>query len=92
MKTPGSRSGSSSPPRGTITRIAAKRKPPASPAEKLAAAGIDLPQLLTELQQLSPVNASRVVKLHDRIDTGEYEIDTRRVAQKLLDLEKSLDD
>lgn len=46
---------------------------------------------MQELQQLSPINASRVVKLHDRIGAGEYVLDANRIAAKLLDFENSLD-
>lgn len=77
---------------GSITRLSSKRKRAASPAERLAAEGIDMAHLLTELEQLSEVNASRVVKLHDQIAAGEYTIDSRRVAQKMIDFEASLDD
>jgi len=77
---------------GSITRLSSKRKRSASPAERLATEGVDMPHLLTELEQLSEVNASRVVKLHDRIAAGEYIIDSRRVAQKMIDFEASLDD
>ena len=80
------------PGKGNITRIAAKPIPAPSATQTLAAEGIDVPQLLDELQQLSPVNASRVVKLHDQIAAGEYKVNARRVAAKLMQLERSLDD
>lgn len=79
------------PGKGTITHMTAKRKPSASAAALLAAEGIDLPHVMQELQQLSPINASRVVKLHDRIGAGEYVLDANRIAAKLLDFENSLD-
>lgn len=71
--------------------MASRRKRPVSATELLADEGIDLAQVLGELEQQSIVNASRVVKLHDRIGAGEYAIDSPRVARKLLRLEKSLD-
>ncbi len=77
--------------KGTITHMTSKRKPVASATELLAAEGVDLPQVMQDLQQLSPINASRVVKLHDRIGAGEYVLDANRIAAKLLDFENSLD-
>lgn len=80
------------PGKGTITRMTAKRRQPVSAASRLEAEGIDLPQVMHELEQLSEVNASRVVKLHERIATGEYELDSARIAAKLLAFEKALHD
>lgn len=71
--------------------MASRRKRDATAAELLAAEGIDLADVVQELEQLSPVNASRVVKLHDRIGANEYALDSRRIAGKLLKFEKSLE-
>lgn len=71
--------------------MASRRKPDASAAELLAAEGINVADVIHELQQLSPVNASRVVKLHDRIEAGEYKLDSKRIAEKLMKFEKSLE-
>lgn len=90
MKTKNSKSSSTARTTGSITPMASRRKRSASAAELLAAEGIDLAAVVHELEQLSPVNASRVVKLHDRIGAREYPLDSRRIASKLLQFEKSL--
>lgn len=92
VKTRTLKSTSATSTKGSITRMASRRKRPVSATELLADAGIDLAQVMGDLDQQSAVNASRVVKLHDRIAAGEYAIDTVRVAGKLLRFEKSLDE
>lgn len=77
---------------GRIVRLVSKRKRPATNAEQWQAAGLDLAQTVQELEQLVTVDATRVVKLHQRISAGEYVIDGERVAGKLLDFESSLPD
>lgn len=49
-----------------------------------------LRQIEEQLENLSEVNASKVVDLHNRIEAGEYEINPERIARKLLDLESEL--
>ncbi len=71
--------------------MAARKKPDATAGELLAAEGIELKSVMQELQQLSAVNASRVVKLHNRIEGGEYKLDSSRIAEKLLNFENSLE-
>jgi len=75
---------------GTITRLPSKRARTVSPVERCKAEGIDLPQVMSELEQTSAVNASRVVKLHDRIAAGEYSINAARLSQQILDFESRL--
>lgn len=91
VKAKTSKTSTSTPSKATITRMASRRKPDASAAELLAAEGINVADVIHELQQLSPVNASRVVKLHDRIEAGEYKLDSKRIAEKLMKFEKSLE-
>lgn len=91
VKAKTSKPNASTPRKATITRMASRRKPSATPDELLAAEGIDLKSVIQELQQQSEVNASKVVKLHTRIEGGEYKIDSKGIAEKLLKLETSLD-
>ena len=91
VKAKTSRTSTSTQRKASITRMASRRKPDATPDELLAAEGIDLKSVMQELQQQSDVNASRVVKLHTRIEGGDYEIDSNVIAEKLLKLETSLD-
>ncbi len=81
-----------------VTYLSAGRKPGtkqriADSQEKLESlhAIVDLEELKLAMQQLPDVNASRLVNLHERIEAGEYSIDSDRLAAKLIDLESSLD-
>lgn len=49
-----------------------------------------LKRLRESIDQLPEINATRVVQLHQRIMAGEYQVDTDRVAEKLLNLESLL--
>ncbi|MDP6651100.1 MAG: flagellar biosynthesis anti-sigma factor FlgM [Gammaproteobacteria bacterium] len=42
------------------------------------------------ISQLPEIDATRVVRLHDRIMAAEYTVDSERLAQKLLTLETAL--
>jgi len=39
---------------------------------------------------LPEVNSARVTELRDKINAGEYQIDSRRLADKILAFEKNL--
>jgi len=91
VKAKTSKTSTSTQSKATITRMASRRKTDATAAELLAAEGIELKSVLQELHQLPDVNASRVVKLHSRIEGGEYKLDSNRIAEKLLNFEKSLE-
>ncbi len=52
---------------------------------------IDMNVLESRIKQLPDIDAARVVELHNRIMAGEYEIDSERLAGKILDLESSID-
>ena len=43
------------------------------------------------IKQLPEVDTARVVELHTRIMAGEYEVDSARLAGKLLDLESGFE-
>lgn len=51
---------------------------------------VDLAELKEKIDQLPDINAARVVKLHDRITAGEYEIDIPALVDKMLNFERSL--
>jgi len=42
------------------------------------------------IEQLPDMDATRLVQLHQRISAGEYTIDTQRLVDKLIDLEREL--
>ena len=52
---------------------------------------IDLDELRAALDELSTINATKVVSLHRRIVNGDYKVDSERLAEKLMELEASLD-
>ena len=51
---------------------------------------VDLSALENTIKQLPDVDTSRVVSLHERLETGEYCIDYEELVQKLLTLEEQL--
>lgn len=59
-------------------------------AEELDALRKQLEDLEEQLSQLPEVNASKVVDLHNRIESGSYEIDPDRLAEKLAQLESEI--
>jgi len=52
---------------------------------------IDLDELRGALDELPTINATKVVSLHRRIVNGDYKVDSERLAEKLMELEASLD-
>lgn len=52
---------------------------------------IDLDELRAALDELPTINATKVVSLHRRIFNGDYKVDSDRLAEKLMELEASLD-
>ena len=52
---------------------------------------IDLDELRAALDELPTINATKVVSLHRRIVNGDYKVDSDRLAEKLMELEASLD-
>ena len=62
-----------------------------SDAVALSSPALDLQMLKSAIEQLPEINAARVVDLHHRIIASEYKVDARRLAKKMLALEKSLD-
>lgn len=64
---------------------------PSKDTVALSTQAIDISALESRIQQLPDIDAARVVELHNRIMAGEYEIDSERLAGKILDLESSFD-
>jgi negative regulator of flagellin synthesis FlgM len=52
---------------------------------------VDMHALEQRIKQLPEVDTARVVELHTRIMASEYEVDSARLAGKLLDLESSFE-
>lgn len=52
--------------------------------------GEQLRRLEETIAQLPEINATRVVQLHQRIMNGDYEVDSDRLAEKLMGLEQLL--
>lgn len=52
---------------------------------------IDLDELRAAIDELPELNATKVVALHRRIVNGDYKVDAERLAEKLIELESSLD-
>ena len=63
----------------------------ASPEDAVAlnSQAIDMGALESRIKQLPNIDAARVVELHNRIIANEYEIDSKRLAGKIIDLESS---
>jgi negative regulator of flagellin synthesis FlgM len=57
----------------------------------LSPQAVDLNALEQRIKQLPDIDAARVVDLHHRITSGVYSLDSDSIAQKILDLESSID-
>lgn len=60
------------------------------PAERVLRS-IDMGKLEAEIHESPTINASKIVDIHRRIIAGEYKIDTKRLAEKVIELESILD-
>jgi negative regulator of flagellin synthesis FlgM len=49
----------------------------------------DLQALETRIRELPEVNATRVTELRDKINSGQYNVDSARLADKILAFELS---
>jgi flagellar biosynthesis anti-sigma factor FlgM len=49
-----------------------------------------LARLREQIEQLPDIDASKIVRLHERIMRGEYQIDSDSIADKLSDFESEL--
>ena len=73
------------------TRPRSRSRMTNSDAVALSSPALDLQMLKSAIEQLPEINAARVVELHHRIIASEYKLDAKRLAKKMLALEKSLD-
>ena len=53
--------------------------------------GADASRLELEINQLSSIDASRMVNIHNRLSSNSYEVDIKKTSEKLLSFEKNLD-
>tara|TARA_Y100001970_G_scaffold251859_1_gene325128 strand:+ start:338 stop:571 length:234 start_codon:yes stop_codon:yes gene_type:complete len=53
--------------------------------------GADASRLELEIKQLSSIDASRMVNIHNRLSSNSYEVDIKKTSEKLLSFEKNLD-
>ncbi|MCB1670264.1 MAG: flagellar biosynthesis anti-sigma factor FlgM [Gammaproteobacteria bacterium] len=51
-----------------------------------------LARMREQIEQLPEIDAARIVQLHDRIMRGEYQINGKRLAQKLDSFEADFQD
>ena len=70
-----------------VTRLQAKDPEAASRAEP----DIDFSELRAAIDELPTMDATKVVALHRRIVNGDYEVDVQRLAEKMMQLESTLD-
>lgn len=77
--------------RSVVTQL--KPHIPSAPktALKTQEPDIDLNELRAAIDELPELNATKVVALHRRIVNGDYKVDSERLAEKLIELESSLD-
>ena len=50
--------------------------------------GTDASQLELEINQLSSIDVSRMVDIHNRLSSDSYEVDVKRTSVKLLSFEQ----
>ena len=53
--------------------------------------GTDASKLELEINQLSSIDASRMVNIHNRLSSNSYEIDIKKTSEKLLSFEQKLE-
>ena len=53
--------------------------------------GTDVSKLELEINQLSSIDASRMVNIHNRLSSNSYEIDIVKTSEKLLSFEQELE-
>ena len=58
--------------------------------QKAAQPDFDLDNLCATFDELSELNTTKIVALDRRIGNGHYKIDSKRLADKLIELESSL--
>ena len=76
---------------GQRRNVANAQTAPTRDTVALSTEAVDINALESRIKQLPDIDAARVVELHNRIMAGEYEIDSERLASKIVDLESLLD-
>ena len=74
---------------GKLRSVKSSRSTSSKDAVALNSQAIDMGALESRIKQLPNIDAARVVELHNRIIANEYEIDSERLAGKIIDLESS---
>ncbi|MBU2097653.1 MAG: flagellar biosynthesis anti-sigma factor FlgM [Gammaproteobacteria bacterium] len=59
-------------------------------AVSISTQAVDLQALETSIRQLPEVDSARVAELRDKINAGQYNVDSQRVADKILAFEQKL--
>ena len=59
-------------------------------AVSISTQAVDLQSLEASIRQLPEVNVARVVELRDQINANQYQVDSQRVADKILAFEQKL--
>ncbi len=77
--------------RSVVTRLQANAPSARKTAPQTQEPDVDLNELRAAIDELPEMNATKVVALHRRIVNGDYQIDSERLAGKLIELESSLD-
>jgi len=67
-----------------------KAAPGQADAVSISARASDLKTLENNIKSLPDVDASRVSELRDKINAGQYQVDSGRVADKILAFERNL--
>ena len=52
--------------------------------------GTDASKLELEINQLSSIDVSRMIHIHNRLSSDSYEVDVKRTSEKLLSFEQKL--
>ena len=76
---------------GQRPRAAKPTMAPTSEDPEHSVETIDVNALESRINQLPDIDAARVVELHNRIMAGEYEFNSKSLADKLIGLESILD-
>jgi negative regulator of flagellin synthesis FlgM len=74
------------------SRSKAKNQPVAGDRVELSANSSEIDQLKQTMQGISDVRTDRVASLRKSIDEGTYSVEGRKVAEKMLDNWKALND
>lgn len=77
--------------RNVDTSVVASVNDKAADSGALSDQSVDMNALEQRIKQLPEVDTARVVEIHSRIMAGDYEIDSERLAGKLLDLESGFE-